>query len=408
MIVTTIDGQYVKPPYYVLDEMRLVENYTRLKKAFSFFYDRFIIAYSYKANYVPYMCKKLHKLGAYAEVSSRLEYDLACRLISSRSKVIFNGPVKSYSDLEVTLKNKSIVNLDSFYEIDHVKKYCRTNPRATVNVGLRLNFAMSGEKGLRFKTSRFGFCYENGDFEKAISKIKGIPNVKIICLHAHFSTKTRSLSIFKEITSRLCEIALQILNGKVQYIDIGGNFGRAPKEMNQLKFPSFDEYARIIIGELKKYITIQFKPYLIIEPGIALVGDAYDFVCNVVEVKKVRNKRFIVLDGGVHNIKPTMHKFNIPVRVFDRKGSIKSGNDYTYQVVGYTCMETDYLIKNFKGPEIKIGDFFVFSNVGAYTIVLNPPFIQPHPPIIVRKNNKYKIIRRAETFGDFFSTYELK
>ena len=405
MILKTIDGKSVKPPYYLLDEDKLAGDYQKLKRAYSALYRKFLIAYSYKTNYVPYMCRLLHKWGAYAEVVSRLEYDLACRLTGNTSKIIFNGPVKSYDDIETALNNQSIVNLDSFYEIENLGKYCRKYPRKKVKIGLRVNFALSKDAGLPFKTSRFGFCFENGDLRRALLKIKEIPNVKVAGLHSHFSTKTRSRFVFKEITARLCRIALNNLGGDVEYIDIGGNFGRAPREMSQLKFPTFSEYANTITGELKKHVNAKFKPYLIIEPGISLVGQAYSFICNVIEVKKVRKKKFVVLDGSAHNIKPTMHKFNLPVKVLDNNGETKRGNENKYQVVGYTCMEADILLQDFQGPEVKRGDFFVFENAGAYTIVLNPPFIRPHPPIIARKNNEYKIVRHAENFRDFFATY---
>jgi diaminopimelate decarboxylase len=408
IISKTISGKSIKPPYYILDEDRLEKDFHKFRKAFSSLYNRFILAYSYKANYLPYMCGKLHGLGAYAEVVSGLEYDLACRLIGDTSKIIFNGPVKSYHDLENALNNRSIVNIDSFYEIQHLERYCRKFPHQRAKIGIRVNFVLHGDRNLPFKTSRFGFCLENGDLRKAVSKIREISNAEITGLHAHFSTKSRSTIIFREITTRLCEIALKDLKGgSIKYIDIGGNLGRAPKEMCGLSFPSYREYAREIIQELKRHMNDSFKPTLIIEPGVSLVGQAYDYVCNVIEVKKVRRKKFIVLDGSVHNIKPTMHTFNLPVKVINSKGAIKTGRKFTYQVVGYTCMESDILLKDFRCPEIKRGDFFVFGNVGAYTLVLKPPFIQPDPPIIARKNNRYKIIRRGETFRDFFSTYEL-
>jgi diaminopimelate decarboxylase len=404
LVIRMIDRRHIRPPYYLLDEDRLRNVYLRLDQAFSSLYEKFIIAYSYKANYVPYMCKALHALGAYAEVASRLEYDLACRLIDNTAHIIFNGPVKSYRDIEIALHNHSIVNLDSFYEVEHLRKYCLKNPRKKVAIGVRVNFTLPQDFGLRVKTSRFGFCLENGDLQKAFRRIREIPHVNVVSLQAHFSSRYRNQYIYRDITARLCEIAHQYLNGSVAYIDIGGNFGHAPKEMTDLKFPAFEEYAHAIIGELKKHITHQFKPFLIIEPGISLVGQAYDFVCNVIEVKKIRRKNFVVVDGSVHNIKPTMHQFNLPVKVLDSEGKVKHGRSFTYQVVGHTCMEKDYLLKNLKGPEIRVGDYLVFGNVGAYTIVLNPPFIHPHPPILVKKDKKYSIIRRGETFRDFFAT----
>ncbi len=53
------------------------------------------------------------------------------------------------------------------------------------------------------------------------------------------------------------------------------------------------------------------------------------------------------------------------------------------------------------------GDYIIFKNVGAYTVVLRPPFIRPAPPIVSLANGKSELIRRAGTFEDIFSPYGL-
>ena len=49
----------------------------------------------------------------------------------------------------------------------------------------------------------------------------------------------------------------------------------------------------------------------------------------------------------------------------------------------------------------------MFDNMGAYTVVLKPPFIRPNPPIVGYDSieNKYELVRRRETSQDVFSTY---
>ena len=43
--------------FYLLDSAQFKENYIELKKQFSDIYPNFNIAYSYKTNYVPKLCK---------------------------------------------------------------------------------------------------------------------------------------------------------------------------------------------------------------------------------------------------------------------------------------------------------------------------------------------------------------
>jgi hypothetical protein len=56
--------------------------------------------------------------------------------------------------------------------------------------------------------------------------------------------------------------------------------------------------------------------------------------------------------------------------------------------------------------QLKPGDYVVFDNVGAYTNVLRPPFINPAPPILsYSSKHEVKVIRRRETTDDIFSSY---
>ena len=52
-------------------------------------------------------------------------------------------------------------------------------------------------------------------------------------------------------------------------------------------------------------------------------------------------------------------------------------------------------------------NYVIFNNVGAYTIVLKPPFIKPSPPIVTFKGRKCNLIRREEKFEDIFLTYQI-
>ncbi|KAA0944209.1 hypothetical protein FQ087_18990 [Sporosarcina sp. ANT_H38] len=63
-----------------------------------------------------------------------------------------------------------------------------------------------------------------------------------------------------------------------------------------------------------------------------------------------------------------MHAKNMPMNQVKRnEGVYQQGK---FNVVGYTCTEKDYLAVDHDGEVPKPGDSLVFSNVGAYTIVL--------------------------------------
>lgn len=66
-------------------------------------------------------------------------------------------------------------------------------------------------------------------------------------------------------------------------------------------------------------------------------------------------------------------------------------------------MEKDYLSIGLVDKIPLPGDFLMYSNVGAYTIVFNPPFIKERPPIIAQEGNKLWIVRRLEELNNFIN-----
>src|SRR4051794_96999 len=78
--------------FYLFDDRKFRDNFARLCAAFTARYRDTRIAYSYKTNYTPVICKAVDEMGGYAEVVSEMEYDLARKLGISGNRIIYNGP----------------------------------------------------------------------------------------------------------------------------------------------------------------------------------------------------------------------------------------------------------------------------------------------------------------------------
>ncbi|MGD0552234.1 MAG: diaminopimelate decarboxylase [Sedimentisphaerales bacterium] len=396
-------------PFYVFDETGFRKNYDDIVRAFGSRYEKFVLAYSYKTNYTPYLCRIIKSKGGFAEVVSRLEYDLALKVGQKPNKIVFNGPVKCYEDITLALDNKSIVNLDSWSGVDHVAKYAKKNPNREIKIGLRINIGLSDKSGLshiqeHLKTGRFGFDPADANMKKVVSRLANIGNVTVNSLHGHTSTTGRNIWCYQIITETLCQIAEEFFPESVEYINIGGGiFGYIPPSMRWTKTPSFDDYAKVVCKVLKnnKWVRRQ-KPNLMLEPGIAMVANTMSFVAKVISVKDIRGRVFVTVDGSAYNVKPTFHKNNNPYQIIRRTGSKKRG---TFSVVGSTCMEKDYLLTEITDVLPDVGNFIKIDSVGAYTVVLTPPFINPAPAIVVEKSGTFKLIRSKQTLNDMFKNY---
>lgn len=61
-ILKNIEKQYGEG-FYLIDTQQFKKNYNELMNAFKEIYNNFNIAYSYKTNYTPKLCKVVNELG---------------------------------------------------------------------------------------------------------------------------------------------------------------------------------------------------------------------------------------------------------------------------------------------------------------------------------------------------------
>ncbi len=400
-----LEGKY-GDSFYILNLETFKNNYNEFLQAFRSIYPKTNIAYSYKTNYIPKLCQCVNSWGGYAEVVSGMEYELAVKLGVSPEKIIFNGPYKKEEELKKAFLNGSIVNLDSSYEISYIEKLDGEINELQGRVGLRCNFDI-GEQD----PSRFGFDVESDEYISAIRTLKNLRNFKLIGLHCHYSTRKRSIESFTLRTKKMIEIFSKYFEDEIlEYIDIGGGFfGKMPstlKEQFNTKIPDYREYASAIAIHLADSFKGEYLPELILEPGTAITADIMQFVAKVIDIKKIHSRKFALVSGNIYNIKPTLNDKNLPIDIISE--DIENGGEPgPFDIVGNTCRENDCLFSGYSG-KIKKGDFVIFCNVGAYTIVLKPPFIHPSPFILTynKDSGSFDTIKNQETFSDIFSSYE--
>jgi diaminopimelate decarboxylase len=398
-------------PFYVVDRRCFEANFDDLAAAFSSRYTPFLLAYSYKTNYIPYLCQIIKQKGGWAEVVSRMEYDLAIKVGQPSEEIIFNGPVKTANDIELALNNGSLVNVDSQSELALVQDYVHQHPDKEIPIGLRINIGLSDEAGQShiqnsLKVGRFGFGPDelNSQFSILNSQLQR-HNIKIMSLHGHTSTTDRSKWCFETITQTLCHVAERYFPDTVELINIGGGFfGRMHPGMPFKNVPTFDDYADVVCEVLNQNAWVkQHQPTLVIEPGVAMVADTVSFVTKVVSIKTIRDRIFVTVDGSAFHIKPTFHSLNLPHQVITKDNNRPVGN---FDVVGSTCMEKDILLKDITAPLPEAGDTIKIDNVGAYTVVISPSFINPAPAIIANEGKgRYKLIRKKQTVDEIFTNY---
>lgn len=382
--------------FYLLDSEQFKKNFLELKDTFSAIYPYFNMAYSYKTNYTPKLCKIVNELGGYAEVVSEMEAELALRCGVDPNNVIWNGPIKNLEKLKKYLNIGVTVNIDSLDEANFIDTYA-DNIKKEFNVGIRCNYDVND--GV---TSRFGFDIEGEDFNKVMNIIMNNPYLHFVNFQCHFAK--RQVEYWPARAKGMVDLIDRI--GIIpERIDIGGGlFGKMPlslKSQFKTDIPNYIDYANAAATIISDYFKDKdTKPELIIEPGTAIVGDCMKFVGTVKTIKNVRGKYFATILGSQKNI--SMTGINPPIEVVHMDNE---PCDYqNLDMVGFTCIEGDVLYKNYSG-KLAIDDVVVISNCGSYSLVMKPPFILPNFPVLDICGNEVEVIKKEETFDDVFHTF---
>lgn len=383
----------LQTPCFILDKEELEKSVKGYQDALKSNFKRSIVGYSVKTNSLPACMKLAGEMGAYAEVVSHDEWELARLCGFDRQHIVYNGPMKSKETFLDAVEHGAIVNIETKRELEWLKELDDqvSDGSKKFQVGIRLNINIShvspedadGEND----NSRFGFSDETNEFADAIALIAKMPNVELAGLHIHRTAHSRSIRFYKQSIAFACKI-IEKYGLKLDYLDVGGGyFGIFPNK------PTYQEYSDAFFEVLTSHGLQDLC--VIVEPGNALVASCFAFLSEVIDVKHVEEKLwFATTDGSRNDLDPFFKKSGYLSDVFyDHETPVVKE-----QIVsGCTCLEYDRMFTLTDKPILSVGDRIYYRNVGAYTMCLSPMFIRYIPNIYLKDKGDYTLVREKWT-----------
>ncbi len=398
--IRSVAEQYGTPCFLAFPN-RFRTNLTNFRNAFEKYYDRFVLSYSFKTNYTPFLLKTVKEMGGYAEVVSDMEYDLALQMGFSGEHIILNGPIKRPNLLRKAIINKSIIQLDSEYEVDSVIRISK-ELSDKVQVGLRVNMEINTDGShsaiqAGLKESRFGFPLS--ELKAVVSRLKE-HKIKIISLHGHTSTTNRVVENYQIISQRLLEVCKQNSLDDICYLDIGGGFfGAPPLELDVSGKPTYLDYAKGVCDiMLRDDWFVTHRPYIVIEPGTSVVANVFELLTQIYQHKNIKGHHFVFVDATISQVRPARGVVNYP---FEIVSNYVSQPEITADIVGATCMEVDIISNQVKLSHYHYGDLLVYKAVGAYRINMFPIFILYKSPIVIYEDGDFSLYTRRQDIAHF-------
>lgn len=374
----------VAAPFYHIKEKDLLYDISLLRDSLTKHWGNFVMGYSVKTNSLPWLLSYLKGQGFYAEVVSATEYDLAARLGFPANRIIYNGPIKDKEVFDAVLLAGGYVNLDSSDEFLFIKELSARYPDKQFCVGVRVNCDIASlcpsEQLVEEEGGRFGFCYENGSLKAVIDHLQSLPNVKVGGLHLHSSTQSRTVQVYGALAQMAVNIAREYALD-LDYVDMGGGYfgGRDDK-------PDYRDYFAEICKVLGTYFD-KAKTTIIAEPGVSLISRATTFETEVLDVKDIRGRKFLVTNGSRVNLNPLVTRHVYPHHIVYKDDPSERPIEKTQWVCGATCMEYDRLFEIVDDKALLPGDKIIYDTAGGYTMCLNPLFIHYFPAVIIEKTD---------------------
>jgi diaminopimelate decarboxylase len=395
-------------PLFVYDKEIFESKWKLLRTTFP---QEFGICYSVKANpnraFIQFFLTK----GCGLEIASSGEFFQAIDAGCAPLDILFAGPGKSVSDLELVLANNiGEIHAESFLEIERIGDISK-KLGVTANVAIRVNpnqQAQGGAMRMGGKPTQFGIDEELLD--RALEKTRNTPHIKFRGIHLFSGTQILDHMVLLSQYVKGVELARSIakdLQRPLQTVDFGGGLGIPYfTDDNALDMGALQKGLSDLMAQVRSDVNFEGTQFLI-EPGRYLVGDAGVYIARVIDIKVSRNKKFVVIDGGMnHHLAASGNlgqviKRNFPVAVLNK---FNQPTEEVVNIVGPLCTPLDTIARDIRIPVPQLGDLVGVFQSGAYARTSSPMSFLSHcsPPEVLIENGTPRLIRRRGTIDDLF------
>ena len=299
--------------------------------------------------------------------------------------------------------------LDAYTEADLVDEEAKK--RGIVqDVLIRINPGVEAHTHAYVQTattdSKFGFSTQDGTAQSFTSYVLSKKNLNLKGYHCHIGSQIFEKQSFVLAVEKNLRFIVQIkdaLGYEAQTLNLGGGFG----------IWYTDEDAKIDVNGYKGYLQALIqavnvgceqyslkKPYLLIEPGRSIVGEAGITLYTVGAIKDIPNvKKYVAIDGGMFdNPRYALYQSKYTAILANRANEAPCE---LVSVAGKCCESGDLIGVNLNLPKAQSGDIMAILSTGAYNYSMasnyNRNFI---PPVVLVNEGNAEYIVKPQTYSD--------
>lgn len=411
--VNTLDlVKKYKTPLYVFDEELIRNKCREYIKSFKVKENGNKVAYAGKAFLTKYMCKLVCEEGLCLDVVSGGELYTAYKAGMPMENILFHGNNKTVDEVKLGIElgvGRFVV--DNFYELDLIERFCLENNK-TQKIYFRVTPGIDAHTHKYIRTgqidSKFGFALINGDFYKAVEKVKQYKNIELVGIHAHIGSQIFEIKPFLDEVEIMLKLLKEVNENNddinLTEVDLGGGIGVYYTEEDKPK--TISEFCEAIINkadEVCEELNIK-RPTLLIEPGRSLVANAGSTIYTVGSIKEIKNVRtYVSVDGGMtDNIRPSLYQADYECGIVNKIN--KTGHNHKVTIAGKCCESGDILISDTEIGDINSGDILITTTTGAYGYSMASNYNKiPKNPVVFVQNGEDKLACKRQSYEDLLA-----
>ena len=405
--VKTLAAQY-GTPLYVMDENVIRSNMRAFKSSMDKYYGgKGLVCYASKA----FSCKEIYRIakeeGIGADVVSIGEMYTAKSVGFPMDQVCFHGNNKTRRELEAALDwGVTRIVVDNLTEL-HTLSALAKEKGIIAEILLRIKPGIDAHTHNFIRTgqidSKFGLALETGEAMEGVKEALAAESVTLRGLHCHIGSQIFSVDPFVHAAEVMMGFLGQIkaeTGVELPELNLGGGFGILYTDEDEpVPFGDYMEpVSRAVKASAEKLGLSQ--PFVLIEPGRSIVGEAGTTLYTVGSVKEIPDIRtYVSVDGGMgDNPRYILYQAKYDMILANR---VNEPATETVTVAGRCCESGDLLGENVPLAPAKPGDLLAVFATGAYNYSMASRYNRVGiPPVVMVKDGASRVIVRGESLED--------
>ncbi|MBQ5956500.1 MAG: diaminopimelate decarboxylase [Clostridia bacterium] len=391
-------------PFHIYDEAGIRKTARDLLSAFSW-NKGFKEFFAVKALPNPVILNILKEEGCGVDCSSYTELLLAKAVGFKGSEVMFSSNVTPKEDYLLARELGAYINLDDASDADIVtdlfplpKTMClRYNPGGTFAIG---NTIMDNPQD-----AKYGMTEEQ--MVEAIKKLMG-RGVKHFGIHAFLSSNTLTDYYYPILAEMMFLLAVRVkkaTGADISFINLSGGIG-IPYMPEDEKVDIFHVGRKVKEAYESILVPEGMEPSIFAELGRFMTGPHGALVTRVVHEKKIY-KDYLGVDACAADLmRPAMYGAYHHITVLGKEDEAPANK---YDVTGGLCENNDKFAIDRMLPKTEIGDLLFIHDTGAHGFSMGYNYNGKlrSAEILLKEDGSFRLIRRAETPDDYFSTLDI-